>query len=207
MHSYMARHSTGGLQRAPVATLAALALFASTVHPAVAQELPPVDQSLAPVTLHTADVPSAWHLDDPIDDGELAPLCNIDLPPPTGRLLIKYTGSLASATSIAMRLHRGEAKRTLDALRHALTKRCDFSLESGLEGEEQVNGHYVALTVPKLGDQSVALQATGVPFRSQLVMMRKGDVLVVIASGGFGRSFLPAVPLARHVAARFPQLG
>ena len=198
------------LRQSARASLATFALLVATTGPSQADDIRD-DPSLAPATLRLTDVPEGWAITDATgrseNGGRLPPLCGLTAPIPSARSARGFAGEVGSSvTSIVMRFKAGQAKRFLDALAGALRTGCQQIIETGLEGSDPINARYERFTVAKLGDQALGLRLTNAPFASEVVLIRRGNLLSIVATGAISGPALSATPLANAAATRLSRI-
>ena len=168
-----------------------------------------VDARLGPATVQRGDLPAGWNADTATRGDADSPieLCGIMLPEALGTFSSSFRTRQGGAVgAVAMRLPRGQAKAVLDRITRTARNVCEHQIEPGLEGAEPINGRFVVLAAPKLAQQSLRLGLRGAPFSSELVLIRTGDILVIVSSASFAGPMLAVVPLSTKVAARLVKL-
>ena len=180
------------------ASLAILTFCASS--PALAFKHGPPERRLRAALLRVQDLPSGWA---PLDVGSFENAetivynwCGKKFPQPLRQETAQFSnnGLIGAVTSVdVMRFGPGVAKAALDLVARA--PKCE-PRKDVIDGEAIQTSR---MNIDKLGDQSVALHLQGESsgVYEDIVFIRRGDIVSVVAVAGGLFSAPPIAPLAR----------
>lgn len=169
------------------------------------------DSRLRPGTVQQADLPAGWADNTDMAGSaaaDLPTICGLALPAPRALAFSRFNDEeVGSVSSLVVLLRHGAAKSWLERLARIIKRGCTQSLETGLEGEDPIKVRVFAFAVPVMGDQRVGMRfSSDLPSTNETVIIRKGDLIVIVSSGRFVAAALPVLPVARRIANRLSSI-